>query len=245
MDSYLEQYNQQGFFIIKNLIDQEKVELAFREIISSNETQVYHDRNGAIRRIERIYDKGPNLIDINNTFLEELSSIFGEEFCIFKDKFNAKPPQGEGFYAHYDGIFNWKDKSGDLRDGWHIYADEFVNFLVSVDSCTEENGTIEIANIHKGEFEELLENTKKDGTPDLTEIVEKQTKFKKILIDPGDVVIFSSRCPHRSKKNTSSNDRRTIYYTYNPISYGDHYESYFDDKSQSQNTTSKSLSGEL
>ena len=106
MDSYLEQYHQQGFFIIKNLIDQEKVELAFREIISSNETQVYHDRNGAVRRIERIYDKGPNLIDINNIFLEELSSIFGEEFCIFKDKFNAKPPQGEGFYAHYDGIFS-------------------------------------------------------------------------------------------------------------------------------------------
>ena len=29
---------------------------------------------------------------------------------IFKDKFNLKPPGGEGFYAHYDGIFKWLDK---------------------------------------------------------------------------------------------------------------------------------------
>ena len=93
--------------------------------------------------------------------------------------------------------------------------------------------------------EDKLANTKNDGTPDLQSEVENSLDFQKIILNPGDIVLFSSTCPHRSSRNNSDIDRRTIYYTYSPKKFGDNYSSYFFDKHGSQNKTSKSLSGEI
>ena len=122
---------------------------------------------------------------------------------------------------------------------------KFVNILVAIDAMTEENGALEVAKEHKGSFKDLLKNTKMDGTPDILPDVEAGLEFEKILIDSGDIVLFSSRCPHRSRKNLSNSDRRTIYYSYNPKKEGKNYIKYFKDKSGSQNKASKSLSGEI
>lgn len=240
-----QKYNKDGFFIIKNFIDDSLLNNLFNEIISSDKTSKHFDRKGKIRRIEKIYDKGPSLIKINEIFKEKLKEIFGTDFHLFKDKYNAKPPNGEGFFAHYDGIFLWKDKDSNLHKGWHIYADEFVNVLVAIDNCTIENGALEISPINNGDFDTLYKNTKKDGTPDLSAEYEKKLKFYPIILNRGDAVFFSSKCPHRSKRNLSKGDRKTIYYTYNFAKDGDNYEKYFSDKEKSQNKTSKSLSGEI
>ena len=47
---------------------------------------------------------------------KKLLDIFNEEFLIFKDKFNAKPPGGNGFFPHFDGIFEFKDKNDKIRN---------------------------------------------------------------------------------------------------------------------------------
>ena len=60
--------------------------------------RIYYDRIGHIRRIE-LYDKSANLKQLNKKILNLLKKIFKENFYIFKDKYNAKPPNGEGFYA--------------------------------------------------------------------------------------------------------------------------------------------------
>ena len=39
----------------------------------------------------------------------------------------------------------------------------------------------------------------------------------------GDILIFSNTCPHRSKKNNSNKDRRTLYYTYSLLSEKSQY----------------------
>ena len=73
----------------------------------------------------------------------------------------------------------------------------------------------------------------------------KSLTYEKVNLSPGDVVFFNSKCPHRSSKNNSNKDRRTIYYTYNKVSDGDNYQKYFDDKYSSKNKNSKSLSGQI
>ena len=45
----------------------------------------------------------------------------------------------------------------------------------------------------------------------------------------------------KSEKNISSEDRRTLYYTYLSKNFGHQYEKYFHDKELSKNKTSKSL----
>lgn len=238
---YKEKFDNDGYFVFKNFVDKKFIIQIINEIDKSKNTIKYLDNNDELRRIEKIYDKGKNLLLLNKKISILLKEVFNEDFLIFKDKFNAKPPGGEGFFAHYDGIFHFINSNNQKKNGWYEYGDFFVNVLVAIDDCNKQNGTIEIANFHKGSFQELLDNTKKDGTPALSNEIESITSFNLINLNVGDIVIFSNKCPHRSKKNYSNKSRRIIYYTYTLKKNGSKYEEYFRDKEDSKNS-SKSLS---
>jgi ectoine hydroxylase-related dioxygenase (phytanoyl-CoA dioxygenase family) len=149
---------------------------------------------------------------------------------------------GEGFFAHYDGIFMFKDENGADRKGWYEYTDNFVNVLVALDPCNKENGTIEIAKVHNGSFENLLLNTKQNGTPEILDKIKTKINFYTIELNTGDIVIFNNLCPHKSEKNNSKQNRGTLYYTYTQEKHGSFYEKHFIDKKNSKNNKSKSLS---
>ena len=68
-------------------------------------------------------------------------------------------------------------------------------------------------------LDQLIKN-KKDGTQILLDTITKKKKFKKIILSKGDIVFFSNRCAHRSKKKFNKKMRRVLYYTYNPIKFG-------------------------
>lgn len=95
--------------------------------------------------------------------------------------------------------------------------------------------------LKKNDFEYLINFTKKNGTPELDSISVKKCKFEKIILKKGDIVFFSNICPHKSEKNISNDNRRTLYYTYLSKNFGLQYEKYFQDKDLSKNKTSKSL----
>lgn len=244
-NNILREYSQKGYFTIKNVFSSADIYVLKNEIQIANNTDKYFDKNGEIRRIEKIFNKGKKLNFLNKEIIKILKNLFNEDYIIFKDKFNAKPPGGEGFFAHYDGVFIFKDEKNFYKKGWYEYSDHFINVLVALDMCDKKNGTIEISKIHKDNFNNLLKNTKNNGTPDLLDEIEKKLTFEPILLNAGDIVVFSNQCPHRSKKNYSNSSRGTLYYTYTLAKFGSFYEKYFEDKKNSQNKTSKSLSGEV
>lgn len=235
------QYNKFGFFICKNLFEKNFISKILYEIERADNVVKYLDNQNKLRRIEKLYNKGKNLTNLNKNICILLKNIFDEEFLIFKDKFNAKPPGGEGFFAHYDGVFNFIDSDNNKKNGWYEYGDTFINVLVALDPCNEENGTICLSNSCKGNFNELLKNTKNDNTPALTKEFEDKIVFNTINLDVGDIVVFSNTCPHKSDKNKTNFSRRTLYYTYTPAKNGSKYHQYFLDKEKSKNS-SKALS---
>ena len=224
-----------GFFICKDVFKKEFIFKLIDEINSSRDTVKYFDNLNNLRRVEKLYDKGDFLKTLNDKISILLETIFEEKFLIFKDKFNAKPPGGEGFYAHYDGIFNFIDPDNKKRKGWYEYGEFFINVLVALDPCNKKNGTLEISKHHKGNFEDLLKNTKNDGTPALSKDIVSKLFFDSIMLNIGDIVIFSNTCPHRSKKNNSEVNRRVLYYTYSLSKNGSKYNKYFEDKEKSKN----------
>ena len=241
----MKNFKQKGYLIQKQCFDVEFIAKINNEIVNLKNTDIYYDKNKNIRRIEKLYDKGYHLTELNNVITKKLFNLFDEEYVIFKDKFNAKPPGGEGFFAHYDGVFKFIDNDNNSKNGWYKYAKNFLNVLIALDECNEENGTIEIADADINDFDVLYENTMKNGTPNLNKDVETQKIFTPINLKIGDIVIFKNTCAHRSKKNKTKTHRRNLYYTYNPLKEGSHYKKYFTDKNQSKNQSSKSLSGEI
>jgi len=234
-------FDHDGYFILKKFLSKDFISNLIDEIENSNNTIRYSDNSNNLRRIEKLHDKGKNLIDLNKKISILLKEIFDKEFLIFKDKFNIKYPGGEGFFAHYDGVFEFINSNNEKKRGWYEYGDFFISALVAIDECNMKNGALEIAKSHKGNFEQLFVNTKKDGTPALSAKVESKTIFNLINLDVGDMVVFSNTCPHRSKRNNSQKVRRIIYYTYSLGENGSKYKEYFDDKENSKNK-SKALS---
>jgi ectoine hydroxylase-related dioxygenase (phytanoyl-CoA dioxygenase family) len=238
-------FDKKGYFLIENFFDKKILSSLIKDIETSDDVDKYFDQANKLRRIERLYNKTDLLNKVNNDILNILEKIFGTKYTIFKDKYNAKPPGGEGFYAHFDGVFKFIDENNNEKNGWYEYSNNFINVLVALDPCNEKNGTIEIADRYNGNFNELYEITQKNGTPNIIQNIEKKLSFEKIILNAGDIVVFSNTCPHRSKKNNSEINRKTLYYTYTPLKDGSKYLDYFRDKSKSKNNTSKSLSGEI
>jgi 2-aminoethylphosphonate dioxygenase len=235
-------YNKNGYLRFKKEINNNLISKIKSELINLKFDNIYTDKKGKIRRIENIYNKTENLKKLNKILTDKILEIFGEKLVIFKDKCNFKPSGGAGFTAHYDGVFYFKDKKNKKRKGWFEYSSFFINVLVALDKCNSKNGTLEIAKWHNKSFDELLINTKNNGSPELKKSFEKKLNFKKINLSPGDLLFFSNKCPHRSKKNFSSSSRMLLYYTYAKAKKNV-YNKYFYDKSTSKNKNSKSLTG--
>ena len=162
-----QEYIKKGYCILPGYIDNCLIKNIQNDINRIDSCDRYYDNNGLLRRIERIFDKTNNLLLLNNLFTQLLSKIFNCEFSIFKDKYNCKPPGGEGFYAHYDGIFMWNDQNNCEQKGWYKYTSEFYNILLSLNGSNLCNGTLEVASYHKNDFDYLLGNTMNNGTPQL------------------------------------------------------------------------------
>lgn len=232
---YYNIYSRDGYFLYKNLLSKKIINKIIKEIKLAKNTDKYYDTKNNLRRVEKLYNKGKNLILLNKKILNLMKSIFNENFIIFKDKFNAKPPGGDGFYPHFDGIFKFIDAKNKKKNGWYEYSNFFINILVALDECNKKNGTIELAKKHTGNFKDLLKKTKNDGTPAIKSSILKNIKFNSINLKVGDAIFFSNTCPHKSKKNFSNKNRRILYYTYTKFKNRPLYKMYYQDKKNSKN----------
>ena len=240
-------YLSQGYAVAPKLVSPSEISLLLADcanITNKAGVEVMCEKDSdVVRRVERIYDKTPAFVELNLKLMAFLAEQFQVPFVLFKDKINFKAPGAPGFRPHYDGVFSWKDLDGQEQQGWFYYANEFFNVLVALDECTVDNGTIEIAPVVLYDnFEEYVDDTVKEPLdPYLKPEIAGNMQFEPIIMKPGDVVVFSSRCPHRSGTNTTNKHRRLMYYTYNLASDGEHRQQYFNDKFELNKEQPKAL----
>ena len=242
-----EEYENNGFTLLDSILSTEqlrKISAAIKDLSTSNNIDLYKDRSGLVRRMENFTYKNNILEELNEEVRELLRYLTNEVQILFKDKVNFKPPKGEGFFAHYDGVFQFKNSDGDIRNGWYEYANDFNNILITLDEFTNENGPLEVANSHVGNFDQLLKNTTCDGTPNLKTEVEDRCNFTPMICGAASIIIFKHSCPHRSSVNNSQKERGSLYWTYTPSDNEKIYEQYYKDKADSQNKN-KALTGSL
>ena len=129
IEIYKEKFDQDGYFKVENFLNEIEISNVIEEINKSSDVDIHKDRNNLVRRVERIYNKGKYLNLINNKFINLIKDILNLKVLIFKDKLNLKPPGGEGFKAHYDGVFYFKDAQDNKKNGWYEYGNNFINIL--------------------------------------------------------------------------------------------------------------------
>jgi ectoine hydroxylase-related dioxygenase (phytanoyl-CoA dioxygenase family) len=236
-----------GFTMIGSILSEEQIsdiKLAINECSMSKDCERYKDRNGLLRRMENFTFKNKVLEILNRQVRALLFNLTGHSQVLFKDKVNFKPPKGEGFFAHYDGVFQFMNSDGESKNGWYEYGNDFNNVLITLDDFNDKNGPLEIARKHIGNFDELLKNTACDGSPNLKNEVEVECDFIPLVCRAGSIIIFKHTCPHRSSANNSQKERGSLYLTYTPSDNEKIYEQYFVDKAGSK-SKNKSLTGSL
>lgn len=103
-----EELRNNGFTMLDSILLNEKIsdlKLAINDCSISEDCDQYKDRNGLLRRMENFTFKNIVFEVLNKEVRDLLFNLTGENQVLFKDKVNFKPPNGEGFFAHYDGVF--------------------------------------------------------------------------------------------------------------------------------------------
>lgn len=190
------------------------------------------NNSSVLSRIENFVPYHTQLAAVlqNHSLLDILGDLMEEEALLYKDRINFKPPGGGAHSAHQDGVAYESSTFEKFNDD----KAPFISVLISVDPATSENGCFEVAEDWSIENLDILPMERPYAEhPNFSKIAQKyedELSWKKIQTNPGDVILFTERLPHRSKTNNSSKSRRILYGVYNPISEGDNRSKYFDDK---------------
>ena len=96
--------------------------------------------------------------------------------------------------------------------------------LLAIDPFTAESGATEVyPGLHKSGY-----LSPKDGQHHLLQAESLQAEPIALLLEPGDIAIFSCFTPHRSAPNASLANRRGYFLSYNARSDGgDQYEKHY------------------
>ena len=177
---------------------------------------VKKSRKSILVRIENFYNKSKYLTKlIDDQLIKEiLLKLFRNKATLFKEKINFKPPGCGPDKLHQDS-----------QAGWNKYTKDFINVLLSVEKSTNNNGCLHI-DISGNNCSKLMSKKMKP----LKKKELKNPKFKKLLLEEGDLVFFNSYTPHFSYSNNSQKSRSQIYLTYNKAKDGKFRSKYISDK---------------
>jgi 2-aminoethylphosphonate dioxygenase len=139
--------------------------------------------------------------------LAAVGALYGEEACLFKDKMIYKPPGVKGYDLHQD------------YTPWESFPKSFLTVLIPLDAVDCENGCTEVFPGYHNNG--LLVEPGKPSYP-LPPGVVDEARAIPLVLDLGDIAIFSGFTPHRSAPNRSARWRRQFFPSYNKVSEGGH-----------------------
>lgn len=190
-----------------------------------------------VSRVENFvpYHKGVGSTLLNEELRGTVSQLMGEEAILYKDRINFKPSGGGAHSAHQDGVAY---ESGALAE-FDKETSPYISILVGIDGADSHNGCFEVvSNWPLSNYSILPMENPDPEHPNFSKITQKaedSLDWIQIDTDPGDVILFTERLPHRSGTNNSNDRRRILYGVFNPISEGDKREKYYEDKRKNLN----------
>ncbi len=167
-------------------------------------------------RLDPVIDASPAFATLSRDarILRIVHALLGEEPVLFKDKLIVKTPGTIGYRTHQD--FAYIAFLG-------FPGDRQLAVSIAIDAAGAGNGAIEVFGGHHGG---LLPSSVGDRFL-VDERALDPASATMLSVEPGDMVILHSLCPHRSAPNRSGGPRRLVFFTYNAVSAGDHYDSYY------------------
>ena len=204
------QYDNDGYMIVRGVIDQELIEEARDHIKWLLEKNPHLPPEGLDTFL--VGDDPFWLRLVSDTrLLDCVEPILGKDIALFASHYIAKPPKtGKAVGWHQDGSY------------WPLEPMEVASVWLALDKVNEENGCMYVL---PGTQHERLRNTEEmrpaEGTVLGNELDMSSFKLEtltNIKLNPGDVSIHQPSLVHGSNENTSERWRRGLTIRYIPTS---------------------------
>ena len=212
----VERYRTEGYLIVRGVFQAEEIAvLAFESQMLAERHDLIDTANLRCRwqdhavTGECMFDCFDPVIDISSicrAFASDrristiLAALLDDEPHLFKDKLIFKRPGSGGYGLHQDFI------------GWSDFPESFTTVIVAIDPTDAGNGATEVfAGCHRQGY-----LSPRDGDyHELPLAAVGKSHGVMLVLEPGDVAIFSGFTPHRSGANRSDRWRRQLYFSYN------------------------------
>jgi hypothetical protein len=222
-------YRTEGYLLLRGLFrpdevanlaaDVDRVCRDHRHLIDANNLRVrFKPHRATDDPLFEVFDPVADLSPVaramtrDRRILDRLHDLYGEPAEVFKEKLIYKPAGATGATLHQDWI------------AWPGFPESFLTVVVAIDPFTAANGATEVfPRCHARGY-----LSPKDGQHHYVEFRDLPTEPVPLLMDVGDVAVFTCFTPHRSPPNATSRPRRGYFISYNARSEGgDQYEKHY------------------
>jgi ectoine hydroxylase-related dioxygenase (phytanoyl-CoA dioxygenase family) len=218
----IENYNQNGYLIIKNFISTDEVNklygIANNDDLLQKHAFDLNDQTGKKTKLTLWYTPGNDafglltkserIVNAVDDLLEGKSAV-----CHFHSKLLQKAPK-------VGGAWEWHQDYGYWYKNEFLLPDQMMSVMVSITDATKENGCIQvIRGSHKmGRIEHGFSGEQVGASQHYVDLALKTMDLVYVEIKAGDALLFHSNLLHRSEANVSDKARWSIISVYNRAS---------------------------
>lgn len=215
----IEQYNQNGFLILKEFLNQEEVtklyQIAIDDKAMSNNAINVNDSTGKRSKLSLWYKPGDDvygLLTRSESLVNSVNQLLEGDapVCHFHSKLMQKEPK-------VGGAWEWHQDYGYWYKNEFLLPDQMMSVMVAVNDANKENGCLQvIKGSHKmGRVEHGFAGEQVGAAQRYVDLALKTMELVFVELKPGDLLFFHSNLLHRSEANLSEKSRWSMISCYN------------------------------
>ncbi len=223
----IRQYDTSGFLLIKNLFDQEEIELLQRTAKEDKELDQHsfgrEDGEGGTVRLSLWNHPGHGIYGAFarcNRITAVAEALLRDEPYHYHSKMIMKDAQIGGAWTWHQDYGYW------YRNG--VLKPDLLSAFIAVDPCTQENGCLQVieGSHHCGRIEHVLTGDQAGADTERVQAIVQRMPHLHMEMNSGDVLFFHANLLHRSDQNRSNLPRWSMICCYNAKENTPYFESH-------------------
>ena len=222
MPAQIEQYNQDGYLIIKGFLNQEEVSKLYQiaiddKTMSKNAINV-NDSTGKRSKLSLWYKPGDDvygLLTRSKGLVNSVDKLLDGDaaVCHFHSKLMQKEPK-------VGGAWEWHQDYGYWYKNEFLLPNQMMSVMVAVTEANKSNGCLQvIKGSHKmGRVEHGFAGEQVGASQRCVDLALQTMELIFVELEAGDVLFFHSNLLHRSEANLSDKARWSMISCYNRAS---------------------------
>ncbi|MFD2570487.1 phytanoyl-CoA dioxygenase family protein [Spirosoma soli] len=216
----IQQYNQDGYLIVKGFLSSEEVAKLYQvaiddSAVSKNAINV-NDSTGKRSKLSLWYKPGDDIYGLLTRSQQLVDSVDqlldnpSANVCHFHSKLMQKEPR-------VGGAWEWHQDYGYWYKNEFLLPDQMMSVMVAITDANEENGCLQvIKGSHKmGRVEHGFSGEQVGASQRYVDLALKTMERIYVELKAGDVLFFHSNILHRSEANLSDKPRWSMISCYN------------------------------